>query len=106
MVSELLVRKRACNYFYPVKSYSVAYIDDLPEAFNTIRYYRGWADKISGQTIGTTPQEFVYNLRQPIGVIPPAVVNIANGFGCDAGSALVQYLSVYRLGSYLDRSGR
>ncbi|KAF2845726.1 aldehyde dehydrogenase [Plenodomus tracheiphilus IPT5] len=51
------------------KPYSVALNEDLPEAFSTIRYYAGWADKISGQTIGTTPEKFAYTLRQPIGVV-------------------------------------
>jgi aldehyde dehydrogenase (NAD+) len=120
----------------------VALNEDLPEAFSTIRYYAGWADKISGQTIGTTPQKFAYTLRQPIGVVaqiipwnyplsmacwklgpalacgntvvlkaaeqtplsilllatfikeagfPPGVVNIINGLGKEAGSALVQH---------------
>jgi aldehyde dehydrogenase (NAD+) len=124
------------------KPYSVAYNDDLPESFNTIRYYGGWADKIHGQTIDTTPYKFAYTKRQPIGVVaqiipwnyplsmacwklgpalacgntvvlkpaeqtplsilvfaklvkeagfPPGVVNIVNGFGCEAGSALVQH---------------
>ncbi|KAH7402922.1 aldehyde dehydrogenase [Pyrenochaeta sp. MPI-SDFR-AT-0127] len=124
------------------KPYSVALKEDLPEAFSTIRYYAGWADKIYGQTIGTTPQKFAYTLRQPIGVVaqiipwnyplsmacwklgpalacgntvvlkaaeqtplsililaklikeagfPPGVVNILNGFGREAGSALVQH---------------
>jgi len=41
----------------------------VPESFNTIRYYAGWADKISGQTISTTPQKFAYTLRQPVGVV-------------------------------------
>jgi len=43
--------------------------DDLPEAIGTIRYYAGWADKISGQTISTSSAKFAYTLRQPIGVI-------------------------------------
>ena len=43
--------------------------EDLPEAYSTIRYYAGWADKISGQTINTTPQKFAYTIRQPIGVV-------------------------------------
>lgn len=43
--------------------------EDLPEAFSTIRYYGGWADKISGQTISTNPQKFAYTIRQPIGVV-------------------------------------
>ncbi|OAL50976.1 aldehyde dehydrogenase [Pyrenochaeta sp. DS3sAY3a] len=124
------------------KPYSVAFNDDLPEAFSTIRYYGGWADKISGQTIGTTPQKFAYTIRQPIGVVgqiipwnyplsmacwklgpalacgntvvlkaaeqtplsilvlaklikeagfPAGVVNIINGYGREAGSALVQH---------------
>ncbi|KAH6844010.1 aldehyde dehydrogenase [Alternaria alternata] len=51
------------------KPYNVALTEDLPEAFSTIRYYAGWADKISGQTISTTPQKFAYTLRQPIGVV-------------------------------------
>ncbi|KAJ4337979.1 mitochondrial aldehyde dehydrogenase [Didymella glomerata] len=51
------------------KPYSVAYNDDLPESFNTIRYYGGWADKIHGQTIDTSPQKFAYTKRQPIGVV-------------------------------------
>ena len=127
------------------KPYSVAYNDDLPESFNTIRYYGGWADKIHGQTIDTTPQKFAYTKRQPIGVVaqiipwnyplsmacwklgpalacgntvvlkpaeqtplsillfaelvkeagfPPGVVNIVNGFGREAGSALVRHPSV------------
>ncbi|RMZ74029.1 aldehyde dehydrogenase aldh [Pyrenophora seminiperda CCB06] len=51
------------------KPYSVALNEDLPESYSTIRYYSGWADKISGQTINTTPQKFAYTLRQPIGVV-------------------------------------
>jgi aldehyde dehydrogenase (NAD+) len=51
------------------KPYSVALTEDLPETINTFRYYSGWADKIFGQTIGTTHQKFAYTLRQPIGVV-------------------------------------
>ncbi|KAJ4298016.1 mitochondrial aldehyde dehydrogenase [Kalmusia sp. IMI 367209] len=51
------------------KPYTVALNEDLPETIGTIRYYSGWADKISGQTIGTTSAKFAYTLRQPIGVI-------------------------------------
>jgi aldehyde dehydrogenase (NAD+) len=124
------------------KPYSVALNEDLPEAFSTIRYYSGWADKVSGQTISTTPDKFAYTIRQPVGVVaqiipwnypismacwklgpalacgntvvlkpaeqtplsililaklvkdagfPPGVVNILNGFGNEAGAALVQH---------------
>lgn len=51
------------------KPYSVSLNDDLGEVTNCLRYYAGWADKVMGQTIGTTPQKFAYTLRQPIGVV-------------------------------------
>ena len=126
----------------PGKPYNVALTEDLPETITTFRYYAGWADKIFGQTIGTTHQKFAYTLRQPIGVVaqiipwnyplsmaawklgpalacgntivlkpaeqtplsalilaqlitqagfPPGVVNVINGLGAEAGSALVQH---------------
>lgn len=34
-----------------------------------LRYYAGWADKVHGQTISTTPAKFAFTLRQPIGVV-------------------------------------
>ncbi|KAJ0421640.1 aldehyde dehydrogenase domain-containing protein [Aspergillus carlsbadensis] len=122
------------------KPYSVSLGDDLTEVINCIRYCAGWADKIHGQTISTTPEKFAYTLRQPIGVVgqiipwnfplamaawklgpalacgntivlkpaeqtplsilyfanlikeagfPPGVVNILNGHGRVAGTALV-----------------
>lgn len=51
------------------KPYHIALTEDLPESFNTIRYYAGWADKIAGQTIATSPQKFAYTIRQPVGVV-------------------------------------
>lgn len=116
--------------------------EDLPEAIGTLRYYGGWADKISGQTINTTPEKFAYTIRQPVGVIgqiipwnyplsmaawklgpgiacgntvvlkaaeqtplsilvlaklvkevgfPPGVINLINGYGQEAGTALVRH---------------
>lgn len=51
------------------KPYSVALNEDLAEVVGVIRYYAGWADKIHGQTIPTTPgMKFAYTLKQPIGV--------------------------------------
>jgi aldehyde dehydrogenase (NAD+) len=50
------------------KPYLVALGEDLGEVVDCFRYYAGWADKIHGQTISTTPQKFAYTLRQPIGV--------------------------------------
>lgn len=51
------------------KPYSVSYNDDLAEVISCIRYYAGWADKVHGQTISTTPAKLAYTLRQPIGVV-------------------------------------
>lgn len=51
------------------KPYSVSLNDDLGEVLSSLRYYAGWADKVTGQTINTTPQKFAYTLRQPIGVV-------------------------------------
>ena len=53
----------------PGKPYQVSLNDDIGEVVNTIRYYAGWADKIHGQTISTTPEKFAYTIRQPIGVV-------------------------------------
>ncbi|KAF6841072.1 putative aldehyde dehydrogenase [Colletotrichum musicola] len=50
------------------KPYGVALAEDLAESVATLRYYAGWADKIHGETIPTTPLKFAYTLRQPIGV--------------------------------------
>jgi aldehyde dehydrogenase (NAD+) len=50
------------------KPYTVARDEDLGEVVNTIRFYAGYADKIYGQTISSTPQKFAYTLKQPIGV--------------------------------------
>ncbi|ORY59638.1 aldehyde dehydrogenase [Pseudomassariella vexata] len=50
------------------KPYSVALHGDVAEVVGTLRYYAGWADKIFGQTIPSTPLKFAYTLKQPIGV--------------------------------------
>ena len=50
------------------KPYSVALSDDVPETAGCLRYYGGYADKIHGQVIETSPAKFAYTLREPIGV--------------------------------------
>lgn len=51
------------------KPYQVSLNEDLNEVLGCLRYYAGWADKICGQTIPTTPgMKFAYTLKQPIGV--------------------------------------
>ncbi|KAI5458673.1 aldehyde dehydrogenase [Mariannaea sp. PMI_226] len=130
------------------KPYSVALDEDLGEVVATLRYYGGWADKLHGQTIPTTPQKFAYTLKQPIGVcgqiipwnyplamaawklgpalacgntvvmkpaeqtplsilylaslipkagFPPGVINVVNGLGREAGTALVSHPDVDKI---------
>jgi len=50
------------------KPYTVSRDDDLTETAETIRYYSGYADKIFGQVIDTTPDKFAYTVREPVGV--------------------------------------
>ncbi|WP_406700874.1 aldehyde dehydrogenase family protein [Singulisphaera sp. Ch08] len=41
---------------------------DLPLVIDCFRYYAGWADKISGQTVPIRGNYFCYTKREPIGV--------------------------------------
>ncbi|KAL2207092.1 aldehyde dehydrogenase [Sarocladium strictum] len=50
------------------KPYLVARDEDMSESSETIRYYSGYADKIFGQVIDTTPAKFAYTVREPVGV--------------------------------------
>lgn len=50
------------------KPYSVSLNEDLTEAIETLRYYAGFADKVFGQVIETTPDKFAYTVREPVGV--------------------------------------
>ena len=50
------------------KPYLVALNEDMAESSETIRYYSGYADKIFGQVIDTTPAKFAYTVREPVGV--------------------------------------
>jgi acyl-CoA reductase-like NAD-dependent aldehyde dehydrogenase len=43
---------------------------DLPAAVKHFRYYAGWAGKLEGATIPVSiPNQFVYTLREPVGVV-------------------------------------
>ncbi|KAJ6169576.1 hypothetical protein N7497_002419 [Penicillium chrysogenum] len=104
------------------KPYSVSFNDDLTETAETIRYYGGYADKVFGQVIDTTPDKFAYTVREPVGVcgqiipganpplsilflanliveagFPPGVVNIVNGHGAVAGAALASHMDVDKI---------
>lgn len=50
------------------KPYSVSLNDDLGEVVGTIKYYAGYADKIHGQVIDTSPAKLAYIVREPLGV--------------------------------------
>ncbi len=43
---------------------------DLPTVIACLRYFAGWADKVSGETLAVDgPFEFAYTLREPVGVV-------------------------------------
>src|SRR3984893_2421863 len=42
---------------------------DLPAAIDTLTYYAGWADKISGEVVSTREDALTYTVREPIGVV-------------------------------------
>ncbi|KAK9770775.1 hypothetical protein SCAR479_12566 [Seiridium cardinale] len=50
------------------KPFSVALGEDMAEVAGTLRYYAGFADKIFGQVIETTPDKLAYTIREPVGV--------------------------------------
>jgi acyl-CoA reductase-like NAD-dependent aldehyde dehydrogenase len=42
---------------------------DIPTAADVLAYYAGWASKVTGETLPTSPNALIYTLREPIGVI-------------------------------------
>ncbi|MDB5335436.1 MAG: NAD-dependent aldehyde dehydrogenase [Planctomycetaceae bacterium] len=42
---------------------------DLPLAIDCLRYYAGWADKLTGETIPIRGNYFCYTRREPMGVV-------------------------------------
>ncbi|KAJ4357528.1 mitochondrial aldehyde dehydrogenase [Didymosphaeria variabile] len=50
------------------KPYQVSLNDDLGEVISTIKYYAGYANKIHGQVIDTSPAKLAYVVREPLGV--------------------------------------
>jgi aldehyde dehydrogenase (NAD+) len=42
---------------------------ELTLTVNTLRYYAGWADKITGDTLPVDGPFFAYTLREPVGVV-------------------------------------
>ncbi|KAF2709749.1 aldehyde dehydrogenase-like protein [Pleomassaria siparia CBS 279.74] len=50
------------------KAYTISLAEDLGEVIGTLKYYAGYADKIHGQVITTSPKKLAYTLREPLGV--------------------------------------
>ena len=50
------------------KPYQVSLNDDLSEVVGVIKYYAGYANKIHGTVINTSPLKLAYTIREPVGV--------------------------------------
>jgi len=46
---------------------------DMASVIDTVRYYAGWCDKITGQVIPTRPNALTYTIREPVGVVAAIV---------------------------------
>ena len=55
------------------KPISATLRQDFPAAIDTLTYYAGWADKISGDVIPTRDDALTYTVREPIGVVAAIV---------------------------------
>src|ERR1700761_6267496 len=42
---------------------------DMPAVVDTLRYYAGWCDKITGLVVPTRPDALTYTVREPVGVV-------------------------------------
>jgi len=41
---------------------------DIPDAISTLKYYAGWADKLTGSSHSLGPSKWAYTIREPLGV--------------------------------------
>jgi aldehyde dehydrogenase (NAD+) len=46
---------------------------DFPAAIDTLTYYAGWADKITGDVVPTRDDALTYTMREPVGVVAAIV---------------------------------
>ncbi|KAJ7733070.1 aldehyde dehydrogenase [Mycena maculata] len=51
------------------KTFGWAKGTDVTFSIQTIKYFAGWADKISGQTIETDEKKLIYTRHEPLGVV-------------------------------------
>jgi acyl-CoA reductase-like NAD-dependent aldehyde dehydrogenase len=42
---------------------------DMPSVIDTLRYYAGWCDKITGLVVPARPDAVTYTVREPVGVV-------------------------------------
>src|SRR3981189_2307986 len=42
---------------------------DMAAVIDTVRYYAGWCDKITGSVVPTRPDALTYTVREPVGVV-------------------------------------
>lgn len=63
------------------KPYQVSFNDDMSEVIGTIKYYAGYANKIHGTVVDTSPLKLAYVVREPVGVcaqiIPYVMMRVA-----------------------------
>ena len=46
---------------------------DMAAVIDTVRYYAGWCDKVTGQVIPARPDALTYTVREPVGVVAAIV---------------------------------
>lgn len=55
------------------KPISAVLRQDFPAVIDTLTYYAGWADKISGDVVSTRDDALTYTVREPVGVVAAIV---------------------------------
>jgi len=55
------------------KPVSATLRQDFPAAIDTLTYYAGWADKITGDVVSTRDDALTYTVREPVGVVAAIV---------------------------------
>ncbi|KAF3183795.1 hypothetical protein TWF788_005523 [Orbilia oligospora] len=61
------------------KPYKTAFDEDVAGCIEVFRHYAGWADKIYGRTIDTSPKKLAYTRHEPIGVCAQLGPALATG---------------------------
>ncbi|KDR73217.1 hypothetical protein GALMADRAFT_251806 [Galerina marginata CBS 339.88] len=51
------------------KTFDWAFGTDVTFAIDVVKYFAGWADKITGQTIETDERKLIYTRHEPLGVV-------------------------------------